>query len=152
MLQKYMQPLVLFNLLPNYLFKLTINSKLAQHNIINLATFNQHFSNSKFHSRIFIDQMASLVLLVSELLRHENLDTLISSSFTSVAPSSSAAKRAAGVNAKCFPSKGKRYGQEQFQEDLPRVCVDLVWPQILVSCMFHFLFFRCKLSYCRHTV
>ncbi|PIN19324.1 hypothetical protein CDL12_07984 [Handroanthus impetiginosus] len=74
--------------------------------------------------------MASLLLLLSEILRHENLDKLMSSPSPSsaAAPPSSSAKRAAGKPAKSLPLQFENYGQVQFQEDLPRVRVDLVWP------------------------
>ncbi|KAL0310636.1 UNVERIFIED_CONTAM: hypothetical protein Sangu_2358300 [Sesamum angustifolium] len=70
--------------------------------------------------------MASLVLLLSEILRHETIDNLIatpppSSSATAPPPSATTPVRS-------LPSGCRNTGQDQFQDDLPRVCVDLVWP------------------------
>ncbi|EYU27981.1 hypothetical protein MIMGU_mgv1a017382mg [Erythranthe guttata] len=78
--------------------------------------------------------MASLVLLVSELLRHENVDSLISSSSSSTstaagAPPSAASRVAASKTPRrILPARCKNGTQDQLQEELPRICVDLVWP------------------------
>ncbi|PIN04389.1 hypothetical protein CDL12_23072 [Handroanthus impetiginosus] len=72
--------------------------------------------------------MASLLLLFSELLRHENLDNLMSlppPNSAATAPPSPAAKKAASKTERSLPTNCKN---DQFQEELPRVCVDLVWP------------------------
>lgn len=77
--------------------------------------------------------MASLVLLLSELLRHENVDQLIAlpvSASSSTASTSCAAQAAtARVAEKSSKSHKKSDHEEEFQlEDLPcRVCVDLIW-------------------------
>lgn len=71
--------------------------------------------------------MASLVLLLAELLRHENTDYLTSSS-SSVA-NSCAAK---GVsNKRVFNNSSNNFNTdfnlaEDFEE-LPKICVDFVW-------------------------
>nr|GMC83880.1 hypothetical protein Iba_chr04cCG6330 [Ipomoea batatas]GME16242.1 hypothetical protein Iba_scaffold17236CG0060 [Ipomoea batatas] len=79
--------------------------------------------------------MASLVLLISELLKHESIDTLLSSS--------SGAKSCAAMVARNSQSYGYNRDSnnsstgfngnnnnkaEEVQEELPRICVDLVWP------------------------
>lgn len=72
--------------------------------------------------------MASLVLLLAELLRHENTDYLTSSSSSSVA-NSCAAK---GVsNKRVFNNSSNNFNTdfnlaEDFEE-LPKICVDFVW-------------------------
>lgn len=71
--------------------------------------------------------MASLVLLVSELLRHENLDKFISAPPPLTAAAGSAPPRPATKTARNLPAKCKTHAQDQFQEELPRICVDLVW-------------------------
>lgn len=83
--------------------------------------------------------MASLVLLISELLKHESIDTLLSSSSSS----SSGAKSCAAMVARNSQSYGYNRDSknsstgfnghnnnkaEEVQEELPRICVDLVWP------------------------
>ncbi|KAL1567384.1 hypothetical protein AAHA92_02869 [Salvia divinorum] len=71
--------------------------------------------------------MASLLLLLSEVIRHESLDTLVLAppppvlSSDATLPSSST-KKVAG-EARC-----KSYNEVHFQQDLPRVCLDLTWP------------------------
>lgn len=65
--------------------------------------------------------MASLVLLVSQLLRHENLDNFIS------APPPLAATAAGTAPPRPATKTARNYAQDQFQEELPRICVDLVW-------------------------
>ncbi|KAL0353073.1 UNVERIFIED_CONTAM: hypothetical protein Sangu_0888600 [Sesamum angustifolium] len=77
--------------------------------------------------------MASLVLLLSELLRHENLlDNLISSaspSAATAAPPSPPTKTAAGgTAAESLLTKCKSYGPDQVQEEVGCVRVDFVWP------------------------
>lgn len=75
--------------------------------------------------------MASLVLLLSELLRHENTDYLTSSS---PPPPSSVANSCAVVAAKGVSTKrvsnnsSSNYNLPEEFEELPRICVDLVWP------------------------
>ncbi|KAG8365500.1 hypothetical protein BUALT_Bualt18G0111500 [Buddleja alternifolia] len=66
--------------------------------------------------------MASLVLLLSELLRHKNPDNLISSPPPPPATTtpSSATRRNARKCTGCSPSNCKTYAQDQLQEDLPR--------------------------------
>lgn len=74
--------------------------------------------------------MASLLLLLSEILRHENIESLVSSPPPSsgVAPPSSAAKGAAGEPQKAVSGGCKSYNELQAQQDLPRFCLDLTWP------------------------
>ncbi|KAM3362315.1 hypothetical protein P3S68_017169 [Capsicum galapagoense] len=82
--------------------------------------------------------MASLVLLLSELLKHENTDYLTSSSAVS---SSSVANSCAIVAAKgvqSFPNKrvfnssssnfNGDFKLAEELEELPKICVDFVWP------------------------
>lgn len=87
--------------------------------------------------QLFSDQsMASLVLLLSELIRHENPDHLISlpafSSKTTTATANPRNPSAAASTAKrdvkiSSSTRSSDYEAEQMQDDLPRVCVDLVW-------------------------
>lgn len=92
--------------------------------------------------------MASLVLLLSELIRHENPDHLISlpafssssssasnttacaamASKTGTNAASSTAKRDVKMSWKSSSDYDKSNEAEKMQDDLPRVCVDLVWP------------------------
>ncbi|KAK6154729.1 hypothetical protein DH2020_008977 [Rehmannia glutinosa] len=68
--------------------------------------------------------MASLVLLLSETVRHENIDNLMSlpnSPSSATAPPSSATKRAAGKPSRSLQSPCKNNAEAQFQEDMPRV-------------------------------
>lgn len=91
--------------------------------------------------------MASLVLLLSEILWHEKVDNLMplpASPSSASAPPSSATKRAAGEPATSLPSRCKSYAEAKFQEDLPRVCIDLTWPWI-----FPFYIQFCVISFLR---
>lgn len=87
--------------------------------------------------------MASLVLLISELLKHESIDTLLSSPAGSSSSSSSSAAQscaamvarnslAYGYNMDSKNSSrgfnGASFKTEELEEELPRICVDLVWP------------------------
>ncbi|KAK6133414.1 hypothetical protein DH2020_032826 [Rehmannia glutinosa] len=68
--------------------------------------------------------MASLVLLLSEIVRHEKIDNLMSlpnSPPSASDPPSSATDRAAGKPARSLQSPCKNYAEAQFQEDLPRL-------------------------------
>lgn len=73
--------------------------------------------------------MASLVLLLSELLRHENVDQLIAlpvSSSTSCAAQAATTATAAPRVAENSSQSNKKLDREE--DDLPcRVCVDLIW-------------------------
>lgn len=78
--------------------------------------------------------MASLILLVSQLLKHQTIDL---ESFNSMPYSSRGTTTATG--APCFTQKADGIKQpamppakreEELEDDLPvlRICVDLVWP------------------------
>lgn len=73
--------------------------------------------------------MASLVLLLSELLRHENVDQLIAlpvSSSTSCAAQAATTAAAAARVAENSSQSNKKLDREE--DDFPcRVCVDLIW-------------------------
>ncbi|CAN4084079.1 unnamed protein product [Withania somnifera] len=66
--------------------------------------------------------MASLFLLLSELLKHKNTDYLTSSS----AANGCALVAAKGVAS--FPNKSSNLNADLKFEQLPRICVDFVWP------------------------
>lgn len=80
--------------------------------------------------------MASLVLLLSELLRHGNADQLIPQLPLSASSSTSFALQAAFTNNNGAPpsstvaENSSKFNKEveEFQEDLPRISIDLVWP------------------------
>ncbi|KAL3624880.1 hypothetical protein CASFOL_031548 [Castilleja foliolosa] len=73
--------------------------------------------------------MASLLLLLSEVLKHESVDNLIMSppppSSATVPPPAAAKRSAGGKLLKNLSSRWENYAEAQFQEDLPRICVDL---------------------------
>lgn len=79
--------------------------------------------------------MASLVLLLSELLTHENTDYLTSFSASSSSTSSvnscavMASKGVQSISSKRdLRSFDNYFDKEEEFEELPRICVDMVWP------------------------
>lgn len=93
---------------------------------------NSVFISSSLQTSYFIKSqhpsfiMASLVLLLSQILRHENVENLLSS------PPPSSAIAQSSTPPEVLRNRCKSYNQVQlqFQQDLPRVCVDLTWPWI----------------------
>ncbi|KAH0717939.1 hypothetical protein KY285_013970 [Solanum tuberosum] len=76
--------------------------------------------------------MASLVLLLAELLRHENTDYLTSPSSSSVADSCAVVAAKGVSNQRVFNNSSTNFNTdfnlaEDFEE-LPKICVDFVWP------------------------
>ncbi|KAL3627787.1 hypothetical protein CASFOL_029150 [Castilleja foliolosa] len=75
--------------------------------------------------------MASLILLLCGLLRRENQDHLVSPFLCPsavVSPPSTATGRAADKTSTFFLTERVIDAKDQFEEELPRICVDLVWP------------------------
>lgn len=73
--------------------------------------------------------MASLVLLLAELLRHENTDYLTSpSSSSSVANSCGVVAAKGDSNKRVFNNSSTNFNGDFKFEELPKICVDFVWP------------------------
>uniref|UniRef100_M1CWU0 Uncharacterized protein n=1 Tax=Solanum tuberosum TaxID=4113 RepID=M1CWU0_SOLTU len=75
--------------------------------------------------------MSSLVLLLAELLRHENTDYLTSPS-SSVSNSCAVVADKGVSNKRVFNNSSNNFNTDfnlaKDFEELPKICVDFVWP------------------------
>ncbi|VFQ89497.1 unnamed protein product [Cuscuta campestris] len=74
--------------------------------------------------------MASLVLLICELIKHESLDNLLSSSSSSFTKSCAAMVPAAAAGKSKESMGAAKEGEDEVEISIimPKICVDLLWP------------------------